>query len=138
MMINDTFILSFLLAVNVLLLLVTFTALQRIDARCRRLEEFKLSVLAKPEAVPTAADSPEQLVLMDRLEQMQRSIMLLAVKAPEKRLPEVRSLPIENAVRMAKKGATIDDLTRTCGLNIGEARLMKKMHGNAQLAALRN
>lgn len=42
-----------------------------------------------------------------------------------------RTLPLDNAVRMAKNGATVDDLTRSCGLNIGEAQLIRTMHGSA-------
>ena len=44
------------------------------------------------------------------------------------------SLPIENAVRMARHGASIDELVRNCGLNIGEARLMQKLHSKAAAA----
>jgi hypothetical protein len=38
-------------------------------------------------------------------------------------------------MRMAKLGASIDDLTRNCGLNIGEAQLMQKLHGKARAAS---
>lgn len=38
-------------------------------------------------------------------------------------------LPLDNAVRMARMGASVDDLTRNCGLSLGEARLMQKLHG---------
>ena len=40
-----------------------------------------------------------------------------------------RGLPLDNAVRMARMGATADDLARNCGLSPGEARLMQKLHG---------
>jgi hypothetical protein len=44
-------------------------------------------------------------------------------------------VPFENAVRMAKHGATMDDLTRTCGLSASEARLLMRVHGqHAQMA----
>ncbi len=141
-MINDTFIISFLLAVNVLLLLVMFTALQRIDARCRRLEEFKLSVLQKPETAPAVVDHSAQLAVLKRLEQrfarVQQSVESASFNAVGEHRPVTQSLPIENAVRMAKQGASIDDLTRNFGLNIGEARLMKKLHGKTQPASLRH
>jgi len=42
-----------------------------------------------------------------------------------------RSIPHENAVRMAKHGATVDDLTRTCGLSDIEARLVMRVHGSS-------
>jgi len=40
-----------------------------------------------------------------------------------------RNMPFENAVRMARHGATMDDLTRTCGLSANEARLLMRVHG---------
>ena len=47
---------------------------------------------------------------------------------------EAPPLPYENAVRMAKHGASIDDLTRTCGLSANEARLLMRVHGSAPQA----
>jgi hypothetical protein len=49
-----------------------------------------------------------------------------------------RSIPHENAVRMAKHGATVDDLTRTCGLSDIEARLVMRVHGNSGTSARLN
>lgn len=46
-----------------------------------------------------------------------------------------RSVPHENAVRMVKHGATVDDLTRTCGLSDIEARLLMRVHGTQAHAA---
>jgi len=139
-MINETSILYLLLAANLLLLLVVFTALLRIDARCRRLEEFKLSILEKPEVAPAATDSSSVVDILRRLEQrfarVQRSIESAATDNVAESRPLTQSLPIENAVRMAKQGASVEDLTRNCGLNIGEARLMRKLHGGAQIAAV--
>ena len=37
-------------------------------------------------------------------------------------------LPFDYAVRMAKQGASEEDLTRTCGLNKAEAQLMRRLH----------
>ena len=42
------------------------------------------------------------------------------------------ALPLENAVRMAKHGATLGDLTRNCGLSKTEARLLIRVHGHPQ------
>jgi hypothetical protein len=139
-MINETFILFLLLTANLLLLLVVFAALQRIDARCRRLEEFKLTVLEEPETAPATTDSSAYVDILRRLEQrfarVQRSVESAAADTVAESRPLAHSLPIENAVRMAKQGASIEDLTRSCGLNIGEARLMQKLHGRAQIAAV--
>ncbi len=49
-----------------------------------------------------------------------------------------RSIPHENAVRMAKHGATVDDLTRSCGLSDIEARLVMRVHGNSATSARLN
>ena len=139
-MINETFILSFLLAENLLMLLIVFTALQRIDARCRRLEEFKLSVLEKPETKPAAVDTSAYVNILKRLEQrfsrVQKSVESAAADTVVEPRPLTQSLPSENAVRKARHGARVDALTRSCGLNIGEARLMQKLHGRAQVAAV--
>lgn len=45
------------------------------------------------------------------------------------------ALPLENAVRMAKRGATLGDLTRNCGLSKTEARLLIRVHGQPQTSA---
>ena len=37
-------------------------------------------------------------------------------------------LPFENAARMAKHGASVDELSARCGLSSEEARLMLKLH----------
>jgi len=37
-------------------------------------------------------------------------------------------LPMEYAVRMVKSGAAMDDLVRGCGLNLGEAQLLMRLH----------
>lgn len=41
-------------------------------------------------------------------------------------------MPFDNAVRMARHGASLDDLARTCGLSVTEARLLKRVHGSGQ------
>ena len=36
---------------------------------------------------------------------------------------------MEHAARLARCGASIDELTKSCGLNLGEASLMRRLHG---------
>jgi len=138
-MINETYVLYSVLAANTLLLLIVCGSLLQINARCRRLEEFKLSVLDKPEVAPAGVDSSAYIEVLKRLEQrfarVQQSVESASAGAVAESRPVTQSLPIENAVRMAKQGASIEELTRNCGLNIGEARLMQKMHGRTQIAA---
>lgn len=55
---------------------------------------------------------------------------------PERVVPDnVRPLPIDNAARMARSGASIEELTRTCGLNIGEAKLLRQLHARRATTA---
>ena len=81
---------------------------------------------------------------MIRLEQdlsdLQTSVNALADRPRKQTAPVAQPLPIDHAVRMIRNGASIEDLTQTCGLNIGEARLLTKMHGVAASAknCLRN
>lgn len=43
-------------------------------------------------------------------------------------LRSTQSLPVENAAQMARCGASIGEIAKSCGLNLGEARLMKQLH----------
>jgi hypothetical protein len=43
----------------------------------------------------------------------------------------MRSTAMEHAARLARGGASIDELTQSCGLNLGEASLMRRMHGQS-------
>lgn len=70
-----------------------------------------------------------------RVNEMQRAIKTLATRDADKQPSAERALPIDNAVRMIKHGASVEDLTRTCGLNFGEARLLQKLHGQTAAAA---
>ena len=47
-------------------------------------------------------------------------------------------VPFENAVRMARHGATLEDLSRTCGLSETEARLLMRVHANTHQAVASN
>jgi hypothetical protein len=62
--------------------------------------------------------------LQDRIEQLANLEVLRAD-------PAAHGLPLERATTLAKSGASVDELTRTCGLTIGEARLIRRMHSGA-------
>ncbi len=132
-----------------LLLAAACLALSRFQRRCREMEDFWDSptgaMLAEERqsseqrivSVASEHDLKEKLKLDQRVNDLQRQLNALTAKPPEKTsvLPfEIeRNLPIEHASRMAKQGASVEELTRTCGLNIGEARLLQKLHGRQQL-----
>ncbi len=132
-----------LIVSNAVMLALACLCFTRFDRRCRQLEEFWASPTGTALSDDTNDDSREQLRISQRLEkrvgELQRTVKVMEIKkskpvrAPSP--PAERSLPIENAVRMARLGASIDDLTKSCGLNRGEARLMQKLHSKAQIAA---
>lgn len=135
----ESYYLFLLLASNALLLAIAAFALSRFDRRCKRIEEFWDSPTGTALAEGADDDTHAQMKATERLEQrvgeLQRAVKVMEIKAPQLQAPVVeRNVPIENAVRMARHGASIEELTRTCGLNIGEARLMKKLHGKQQHA----
>jgi len=128
-----------LLTSNALLLAIAAIALSRFERRCKRIEEFWDSPTGTALADEGDDETREQMNATRRLEQrvgeLQRAVKVMEIKAPREQPPVERNVPIENAVRMARLGASIEELTRNCGLNIGEARLMQKLHGKTQLAA---
>ncbi|MGI9233200.1 MAG: DUF2802 domain-containing protein [Woeseiaceae bacterium] len=136
---DNYFYLNLLLVCNVWLLAVAVVAIIRFDRRWQRIESFWDSPTGVALSDATDDELYEQMKATQRLEQrlgeLQRSIKRIDVKPPEKRPPVERDVPIENAVRMARLGASVDDLTRNCGLNVGEARLMTKLHGRETVAA---
>jgi Protein of unknown function (DUF2802) len=64
-------------------------------------------------------------VLEDKIDATGRVERLVVESAP-------RSASMEHAARMARGGASIDELTRSCGLNLGEASLMRRLHGHGE------
>lgn len=76
------------------------------------------------------ARNERERLLEIRLAALQKTVDELSRREKVSEIPApVVSVPFENAVRMAKQGATVEELTRACGLSIGEARLVQRMHG---------
>ncbi len=55
-------------------------------------------------------------------------------KAPAAIVQSVE-LPFQHAARMAKHGASVEDLTLTCGLKKAEAQLIRRLHAQTATAA---
>ncbi len=128
-----------LIVSNAVMLAIACYCFARFDNRCKQIEEFWASPTGTSISDENDDGPSEQMRITQRLEQkvgeLQRSIKIMEIKkgAPVS-IPSVeRVTPIENAVRMARQGASIEELTKSCGLNIGEAHLMRKLHGQAQL-----
>ena len=137
--ITDTFVTNMLLIANAAMLAAAVIAITRFCKQARRFEKFwdspagvSLADTQALEARPKASPDPE---LEKRVAELQSAVRSMAEK--ERVVPKETDsrLPIENAVRMAKHGASIEDLMRSCGLNIGEAQLMRKLHGQARAMA---
>ena len=134
----DPLFILLLLAANAMLLGLTCHALVRFERRCNRIEDFWDSPTGNALSDSDDAELREQMKATQRLEkrvgELQRTVKVIELnkhrpQPAEPTQPAVeRNLPIENAIRMARLGASVEELTRSCGLNIGEARLMQKLH----------
>lgn len=125
--IDTNWIYYLLLASNALLGGSAALAILRAQRLARRQESFWQS--------PTGAALTMQPGHEELLKAIDRRIQVLADKlesSPAKTGTDAApasGMPIENAVRMARHGATMDDLARTCGLSESEARLLMRVHG---------
>lgn len=135
-----------LIVSNAVMLALACFCFTRFDRRCRQIEEFWVSPTGSAISDDKDDESHEQMRLTQSLEkrvcELQRTVKVMEIKktkpTPVPGTPVERNLPIENAVRMARLGASVGDLAKSCGLNIGEAQLMQKLHGKAPVAVSGN
>ncbi len=132
-----------LLISNLLLVSAVGLAVVRFLRRVDELETFWGSpngtALAEEKTSDTRCDAHLELGqrLEKRVDDLHRIVRIVAAQNSARKEPVAPAAPVatvvpmDNALRMAKQGATIDDLTKNCGLSIGEARLMQKLHGKA-------
>jgi hypothetical protein len=136
MEITTTMTTNLLLFANAAMLAAATIAIIRFRKQARRFEKFWDSPtgvsIADTQSLQSNTVSKPSPQLEKRVMELQSVVKTLVKKSQDKREPESNSLPIENAVRMAKHGASIDELIRNCGLNIGEAQLMRKLHGSVR------
>ena len=134
---------SLLLLANAALLAIATVTLLRFQRAARAHREFWQSPTgaaldAEPAGQPQDTGKPAErrdcLQSMMRLERQMlllrkdfhRSLASASEAGREPRRAAV--LPFENAARMAKHGASADELSARCGLSTEEARLMLKLH----------
>ena len=135
----EPYYLYVLLCANAVLLAIASVAVLRFERRWKRIEQFWDSPTGT--ALSESADDEMRAQieatknLEKRLGELQRTVKIMDLNSTKENPPVERNLPIENAIRMARMGASVEDLTRTCGLNFGEARLMQKLHGQAAKTA---
>ncbi len=132
MTLTEPTIIALLLVANVVLLGAAALAILRFQLYFRRIEAFWNSptgaALARDESAAVAPKPARDPGLERRVAELQSVVKTLARKSTQVAAPSKASLPLEKAVRMAKRGASVDQLMSTCGLNVGEARLMHKLH----------
>jgi hypothetical protein len=132
MIIGEAALTSVLLLSTALLLAVASLAILRFQRLVRDSAEL-LSRAAPAEPKPKAdAEDP----LEQRMRALQKIVEDLARKEETPQPTARHDMPIENAVRMAKNGAGIDELTRSCGLKKGEAELLLRLHANRKQTAI--
>ena len=136
--ITDTFVTNMLLIANAAMLAAAIIAITRFRKQATRFERFWDSPagvsLADTQALEAQAKPPSDPELEKRVAELQSAVRSLANDNRMEYKENEARLPIENALRMAKHGASIEDLMRSCGLNIGEAQLMRKLHGQSRVA----
>ena len=134
----DATTLHLLIIANAALLAAAGIAVVRFLNRFRRFEEFWNSPTGAALA-NSCPDNDQRRPQADprlerRVAELQSVVRTLAKKERRVQAAVDSKLPIENAVRMARHGASIDELVRSCGLNIGEAQLLRKLHSRALAA----
>jgi hypothetical protein len=128
---NDEFITLYVLLCSTgLLLAAASIAILRFQTKTLESKEFWNSPTGSAIQVDDAHATRERNDYLEiRLAALQKLVDELSASSnPGRTSGSSHDLPFENAVRMAKQGATVEDLTRSCGLNVGEAQLIRRLH----------
>jgi len=132
MNIDDAYLTNLLLASTIALLAAATVAILRFQRLLRQWERQLGAAPAMPvqPAAETAAEPLEERIgaLQKIAEQLARKEEMLQHKGRN-------DVPLEHAVRMAKCGASMEELTRNCGLRKGEAELLLKLHAKREPVA---
>lgn len=129
MNIGDAYLTNLLLASTIALLAAATIAILRFQRLLRQWER-QLEVAPAMPVQPAAetAGGPME----ERMDALQKIAEQLARKEDMLQQKGRNDVPLEHAVRMAKCGAGVEDLTRSCGLKKGEAELLLKLHANRE------
>ncbi len=134
MIIDDTYTLYALLVSNAFLIGAAAIAVLRLQRMVRNSQSFWNSPTGAT-LQDTKSPSAQLAGIVDqRIASMQRVVDGLTERHRTASSKKSGDLLFDNAVRMAKHGASIDDLTRNCGLRKGEAQLMMRVHAHADPA----
>ncbi len=136
-MIDTTIPLYALFAANLLILAAAVLAILRFQRMLRNSGAFWKSPTGAAIQMRCPAQQENSKLIIHEIAVLQRTVAKLCER--ERVQPQAPSLPsklpLRHAARMARHGASIEDLRKSCGLNIGEARLMRKLHAGRSAAA---
>ena len=129
-MIDTSYSIYLLLIANAFLVAAGAIAVLRFQRMLRKSAAFWESPTGAAMRTETASQTDHGKLLVHEVAVLQKTVAKLCDRERAiAEAPIVNRLPIEHAVRMVKHGASIKDLTDSCGLNIGEAQLMRRLHG---------
>ena len=126
---TETFWLYMLLFCNALLLAASVLALTRFQNLIRSSLDFWRSPTGDAMRSGPGEMAIDQ-IMAERLLTLQRTVEGLEMGDHARPIAARGALPFEHAVRMAKHGATVDELAESCGLNRGEAELVMRLHAS--------
>ena len=136
-MMTVTLPLYLLLIANAALIVAAAFAVMRVERALHESSEFWSSptgVAVRDERA--VASQPDADRVARQLQSMQQSINELRHWVEDGSQDRAADLPVQHAVRMVKRGASIDELADTCGLSLGEAELLRRLHGERRHAAV--
>lgn len=131
MMIDSTYTMYGLLISNALLLAAATIAVLRLQRMRDHYDAFWSSPTGK-QLSERDEENGISHVFAERIQSLQDTVDNLARTGGAVQIQLRENLPMENAVRMAKQGASIDDITRNCGLSATEAKLLVRVHSGAE------
>lgn len=130
MVIDTPFIIYSLIICNALLLGAATIAVLRLQQYIDRSAAFWESPTGAAVKAESDAESAAVARFETELRCLQRKVEEISRRPPTSHTTVIQDLPIDNAVRMARGGAGVEDLQRACGLNSGEAQLLMKLHSS--------
>lgn len=130
----STYPLYALIVSNAVLLCGATIALLRFERRVKEGSSFWDSPTGASVAAADNSEAVLSALLERRLTMLQQQIEALGLQKTPAPPASPAELPFAYATRMAKHGASVEDLTRTCGLKKAEAQLMRRLYSRPNSA----
>ncbi|MFP5344726.1 MAG: DUF2802 domain-containing protein [Gammaproteobacteria bacterium] len=125
-----------LLVIALLAVLWALAVTARSRAAHRRYREFASRHSAPALATPAQEERGEHMSAVDaRLVELEQRLRRLGEQQKKPAVRDTMHPHYEPAIRLARKGADVDELVATCGLARGEAELIALMHHRKDTSA---